>query len=173
MAWGIVGQWCWSFGAFAIVDDCTRQFGHLFKLAGVLAFKLRVKDHACFRNEVICYWDSNSELWVYLLCCIPHSLTCFSSSVTSALPVLRWSSGDCPCPISVICLRRKVTLWMFFVWNNTSSASLVLARLLLSYQYGDWLSMIKLFRKHFSLIMLVSFVFCNNFESDYDHGNAL
>lgn len=33
--------------------------------------------------------------------------------------------------------------------------------------------MIELFRKHFSLIILVSFVFSNDFESDYDHGNAL
>jgi len=49
----------------------------------------------------------------------------------------------------------------------------VLAGLLLSWQYGGWLSMVKLFRKYFSLIVPVSFVFCNNFENDYNHGNAL
>lgn len=64
-------------------------------------------------------------------------------------------------PLSVFCVIQYI------------QCITVLASLLLLGHYGEWLSMIELFRKHFSLIILVSFVFSNDFESDYDHGNAL
>lgn len=134
---------------------------------GLLASKLRIKDHACFRNEVICHLDFDYKFWVDLFCCISHSLKLFFPfSVKFSTCVQR--------PLSWLPLsEKKGDPLIAFSLNGYIQYITVFARMLLSCQYGDWLSMIKLFRKYFSLIIFVSFVFCDNFESDCDHGSAL
>lgn len=86
--------------------------------------------------------------------------------------MFRWSSADRPRQISATCTHRAPALWAFPVIPHIQGIA-VLAGLLSLCRRGNQCSMIKLFRKLFSLIIPVSFVFCNNFESDYEHGSAL
>lgn len=80
---GVVGRSLWL-GAAGQWRGCVMHSPSLilalsnsdisFCWLGLFASKLRIKDHAYFRNEVICHLDSDCKFWVYLFCFISHSL---------------------------------------------------------------------------------------------------
>lgn len=94
--------------------------------AFLLASNIKMKNHACFTNNVILYWDSSSKDWAFLHCCIPHSLRLiFSSSVKFStciqvelswlhLPNFSHSNPKGTDPLSI------------FVWSNLSNTLLCL-----------------------------------------------
>lgn len=74
-----MAPWC-VHDSLTIADDATQQFEDLFLLVGLLTCQLRIKDHVYFRYEAICHFDFDCKFWVYLFCCIFHSLKLFFPS---------------------------------------------------------------------------------------------
>lgn len=153
----------WSLSALTTADDCAQRFGHLFQLAGGWGFwlpswgsrtMLILEIKSSVNETVIASFESISfAVFLILYFCLLH---------LNSLPVFRWSSVDHPCWISATSLRRSRTLWMLFCFDcfctgvcvcvTIYPVCTVFAKLLVSCRCGDWLSTMRLFRKHSGFI---------------------